>query len=264
MRSEPFTRDRQSLIAEMHDRLLQTTMPRFVMLVIVSIGGLIGFLTAVVSLRLGLTSMGTRYFVATLAGYLAFVGLVRFWIALRRSRSNAVADALDGADLSSEAAYQLGDAAVDSAVESIRSVRHVTGGGRSGGGGSAGSWTDAPAPVEGVRLSGRGGLGSASFDLDEGWWLVIAGIVLLGGFAAVASVVWSAPMLLAEVALDAALVSTVYRKLRKQDAGHWLGALWRRTWLPAVMLVGFMTILGIALQQIAPDAVSIGGVFSAR
>ena len=46
---------------------------------------------------------------------------------------------------------------------------------------------------------------------------------------------YAAPVLLAEVALDAALVAGIYRKLRKEDARYWLGSALRHTWLPAVI-----------------------------
>ncbi len=72
--------------------------------------------------------------------------------------------------------------------------------------------------------------------------------------------IYIAPMLLAEVALDAALVSAAYRRLRKEDVGHWTGAVFRRTWVPAVILVIFMSVAGFAAQRIAPEARSIGDV----
>jgi hypothetical protein len=76
-------------------------------------------------------------------------------------------------------------------------------------------------------------------------------------------VIYAAPLLLAEVALDAALVSTAYRKLRREEAGHWAGAVLRRTWLPAVVLVASLVAAGYALQRIVPEAQSIGGVVRA-
>jgi hypothetical protein len=76
-------------------------------------------------------------------------------------------------------------------------------------------------------------------------------------------VIYIAPLLLAEVALDAALVSAAYRRLRKEDVGHWTGAVFRRTWVPAVILVTFMFVAGYAAQRIAPEARSIGGVIRA-
>ena len=60
-----------------------------------------------------------------------------------------------------------------------------------------------------------------SFDLDELWWLAVAAVAAAAGLLAVGFVVYSAPVLLAEVELDAALVGAVYRKLRREDQGYW-------------------------------------------
>jgi hypothetical protein len=72
--------------------------------------------------------------------------------------------------------------------------------------------------------------------------------------------VYSAPLLLAEVALDAAVVGAVYRRLRDEERGYWATTALRRTWLSAAVMVTFMTVLGFGLQQSTPDAVSIGDV----
>ena len=75
-----------------------------------------------------------------------------------------------------------------------------------------------------------------------------------------ALVVSSAPVLLAEVALDAALVGTVYRRLRHEDRSYWAMTALRQTWVSAALLVTFMTVLGFALQQLTPGGDSIGDV----
>jgi hypothetical protein len=62
------------------------------------------------------------------------------------------------------------------------------------------------------------------------------------------------------VALDAALVGGLYRRLRRQDARHWLdSALWR-TWLPALATSLLLMAIGFALQWAVPNAQSIGRV----
>jgi hypothetical protein len=101
---------------------------------------------------------------------------------------------------------------------------------------------------------------SMAFDLDELWWVVVVVVLLVGGLVAILYVVYMAPVLLAEVALDAALVSAMYRRLHRRDVGHWIGAVLRRTWLPALVLTLFMTLLGFALQRAVPEARSIGDV----
>ena len=97
-------------------------------------------------------------------------------------------------------------------------------------------------------------------DLEEAWFVLLAIVCALGGLIAIAYVVYIAPLLLAEVVLDAVLVSTMYRRLRREDIRWWAASVFRRTCVPAMILTIFMGATGWALQQIAPDARSIGGV----
>jgi hypothetical protein len=97
-------------------------------------------------------------------------------------------------------------------------------------------------------------------DADDLWPVVVAAVCVLGGAIAIAYVIYAAPLLLAEVALDAAVVSALYRRLRKQDTSHWTITVLRRTWIPAVVLLIFAAVGGAMLERIAPEAHSIGGV----
>jgi hypothetical protein len=66
--------------------------------------------------------------------------------------------------------------------------------------------------------------------------------------------------LLAAVAVDAAIVSLVYRRVRRHEQrGHWVHGLVRRTWLPAAGIAGCAAALGWVLQHAVPEARSIGG-----
>jgi hypothetical protein len=105
--------------------------------------------------------------------------------------------------------------------------------------------------------SGGSGL---SLDLDEIWPVVLAVVCALGGLLAIFYVIYVAPVLLAEVALDAAIVSTLYQRLAKHEMSHWAMTVVRHTWLPALALVMFAAVGGWALQLAAPEARSIGGV----
>ncbi len=132
--------------------------------------------------------------------------------------------------------------------------------GRGGGAGASTQWgaaSTASSPSSGG--SAKSGF-DFDFDLDEMWWVVIAGVCVGGGAIAIGYVVYAAPLLLAEVALDAAIVSTLYRRLRKDDVSHWAVTVLRRTWMSALALIVLAAIGGYAMQQIAPDARSIGGV----
>ena len=107
---------------------------------------------------------------------------------------------------------------------------------------------------------GAGGGTFVDVDFDEFWPIAIAAVCAGGALIAIVYVVYAAPLLLAEVALDGAVVTTLYRRMRRADAAHWAATTLRRTWLPAVVLVASATIAGFAFERMAPDARSIGGV----
>jgi hypothetical protein len=271
---------REALVSELRDRLTRTGSPRLTILIVLTLSGGAAFLTSFAGLAAGIDSMAIRYALASIAGYLAFVLLIRCWIAMRRGwapdgdSDGGVSvdfpnplDALDVADLAGRGASR-GARALESFA-----------GGKSGGGGGGAAWISEPveraaaaslhsssssasSSVAGDALESVGG----SLDLDDGAFVVfviIAILAALGGVLCLAYVIYIAPLLLAEVALDAALVSAVYRRLNKEDVGHWTGAVFRRTWIAAVILVLFMSIAGYAAQRLAPEARSIGGVFRA-
>ena len=91
----------------------------------------------------------------------------------------------------------------------------------------------------------------------------VAALCVVGGFIAIGYVIYAAPILLAEVALDAAIMSALYRRLRREDASHWAMTVVRKTWLPALALMIVAAVAGYALQLAVPDARSIGGVMRA-
>jgi hypothetical protein len=197
--------------------------------------------------------MAPRYAIAALSGYLAFILLIRVWIALHRP-------ATDGVDL--DLVDALDTVVPRSSGTSFDHSPPLFSGGRSGGAGSSRQWA-------GSSRSGGDAGRSWSFgvDLDDGIWLVVAAAAALAGLAAIGYVIYLAPVLLAEVALDAAIISVLYRRLRRDERAHWLTTVLRHTWAPALVVVVFAFVVGFALQQAAPDARSIGSViqsFSAR
>jgi hypothetical protein len=231
--------------------------PRLHASLIVFVSGASAFVATLTLLAGGVDSMPLRYGVAGAAGYLVFLLMIRAWIAWQRNRS-----AWDG------------DLPIDGGLidvprlprPSAPSGEGLWAGGQSGGGGATGDWHVAGiAPRSGgaarslpARASGGGW--SIDLDLDDLIWIVIALAAACAGIVAIGYVIYAAPLLLAEVALDAALVSAAYRKLRREDAGHWAGAAVRRTWIPATVLIVSLVAAGYALQRVVPEARSIGGV----
>jgi hypothetical protein len=220
--------------------MLASGYPRLVVLLILGLAGLTAFGFSVWALGAGLDEMGLRYLAATVVGYLTFLLLIRAWIALHRRGQDGGPDGLDLLDLP--------DGTSPSA-----DLGAGFGGGRSGGAGAGGSW-GSPSESPGIDIN---------VDVDEAWPVILAAVFLLSGLLAMGYVVYTAPVLLAEVALDAALVTGIYRKLRKEDARYWLGSALRHTWLPAAIAAVCLWITGTALQWAMPDARSIGDVVRA-
>ena len=78
-------------------------------------------------------------------------------------------------------------------------------------------------------------------------------------FAAV-WIVWAAPALLAELMVDAALATGLYRRRPGVEREHWLRTAVRRTVWPFVGVAVLFSLAGGAIQIYAPNAKSIGAV----
>lgn len=251
---------RHALVERARDALVRASSPRLHASVIVALSGPSAFLSSVVMLRLGLGGMTIRYAAAALCGYVAFVALIRAWIALqRRTDERARGSFLDVLDLG------------DSGSSSAGAPAPTFGGGRSGGGGASRSFVSSRGSTSvtstrraaGASASSSGSGGGFSLDLDELVWVVLALALVFMGVIAVGYVIYAAPLLLGEVALDAALLGGAYRRLRRDDMQHWATGVLRRTALPAAIVIACAAGVGYCGEQLAPEARSIGGVVRA-
>jgi hypothetical protein len=234
--------------------------------------GLAGVLVSFSLLHSGMTRMWLRYPLAILFAYCVFLLLLRFWLHLQRTRTSG-ADA--GGDIISDLAsidINLSDS------PGYSEGFHFSGtGGDVGGAGAGGSWgqglyspsTATPSSGSGVDLSsasgssgGGGGGGGGGFDLDDGFFIVVALAVLAGAFIAILYVVYVAPALLAEILVDGVLVAGLYNKLKGVEQRHWLRAAVRQTILPALIAALLFSLAGYALQKAAPKARSLGEVWN--
>ena len=230
--------------------LQQSGWPRVYCGLVVALSGAAAFLVSFGMLAFGVHSMALRYGVAALAGYGVFVALMA--ASVRRWRSNAKSYR-DSGQLDIPDSLEPWSAG----SRSDGATPRFFAGGRSGGGGSTGDWGASTATPVRARTGGF----RSSFDLDEHFvWIIIAIVAAFAGLVAVGYVIYVAPALLAEAALDAAVAGGVYRGLRRRDGAEWTTHLVRRTAIPALAVVVSALVAGYALQRIAPDARSIGGV----
>lgn len=224
---------RQQLIAEMRKRLERDSFPRLTMLGILFVAGSVAFLTSAFALKAGLTSMASRYPLAVLSGYGGFLIMLRAWLEYRQGVWDAP-DMLENVRRASD--FTSPDPLRACSPGNSRVDAHI----------------DSPISLDGF-----------SIDLDDLWWLVLLIVAALGALATIAYVIYDAPLLLAEVALDAGLLSALYRRLRHDPDRHWSRTALRRTWLPATTLTLFMSLAGYAMAHLFPHARSIGDVLRA-
>lgn len=238
---------RAKLVERMRERLESQSAPRLQMSLIVSLTGLAGLLASASLLKLGLHSMAWRYPAALLIAYGAFLGLLWLWL---RSRAEDWADLGDGAD-----AVDMFTGMVRPFGQGIsRSSREIAEDGA-----LAVDLTSAAKSVVTARSSKSSKLGWT----DAGGVDELAIILLVLGFvlalaAAAFYVVYQAPMLMAEVALDGALVGSLYHRLRECERQHWLHTAWRHTRWPLLAMLLVVWLVGWGLGQAAPGAVTLG------
>jgi hypothetical protein len=232
--------------------------PRLQMMLIVALTGAVGFFASFVLLRSGLGSLWLRYPASVAIAYVAFLSFLWCWLRLRAD------DLFDASDLPNP---DFGPRSVG--VEGVPVENSFEpGGGTSGGAGASGSFGDTSEGSLFVaqKSSSPSSDGSVvpdalgSFDLEEFTIVVIGIVALIGAAWAALSIVWAAPGLFAELLLDAALASGLYRRLRGVRGGHWLATAVRRTvWRFAAVAILF-SLAGAAMQVYSPSAKSIGEV----
>src|SRR5687767_1826897 len=128
-----YQEDRVLLVQRLSQELEYRTAPRAQLLIVMLLAGGAAFLVSVLLLWSpadAFEGMALRYAAAALCGYLAFIALIRVWIALHRpagESDSALDPLLDAVD-------------VTDVAQSIRLPRESTsafGGGRSGGSGAS-------------------------------------------------------------------------------------------------------------------------------
>lgn len=219
--------------------LQQRGWPRLQMALIVALTGAAGFLASHLLRLAGIDAMLLRYPMAVLLAYGVFLLLMWVWI---RWRWDNVLDGLSP-DAGGSGASPRG-----SAMESLWSGA----GGRSGGGGASASWN---VPAGG---GDAGELPLTRLAEDEAGLplLAILGLVALVATVLLASVwvVWSAPVLMAELLVDAAIAGGQYRRMQgMQQQGWWRVCVSHTIW-PLLGLLLFFAMLGWLAQELAPGA----------
>lgn len=202
-------------------------------------------------LSFGLNAMGWRYALSVLGAYAFFFVLVRMWVWY--AAGVAVRLSLPGD-------WDAGDVSLLDLLPGRRGRVPTFQGFQGGDAGGAG----ASDLFEGDILAssqgggGGGGLGfDLDFDLDDGIWIVVILTALIavicgaGGY-----LIWMAPEILPEVALECAIGAGLVRQLKKPDAG-WAGRLLWKTWIPLAVVVMVAFFAGVFIQASCPGASNV-------
>ena len=227
---------RTKLIERLEARLRAQSWPRFQMALIVAFTGLAGLLASAVMLRLGLHSMALRYPLATVLAYAAFLGLLWLWM---RTRAEDWSDAGDGVQLAADAADCISPAL------------------RSRGGGL-------PHTARAQPDSGSDGPNPGSLvDADELAVVILVVVAVVSMLFSGVYLVFQAPALLAEVALDGAVAGSLYHRLHQAERQHWVQSAWGYTRWPLCFVLITVALVGWGLGQAVPGAVTLGQALAA-
>ncbi len=238
------------------------SLPRIQLSLILGLTALLAFLFNFLLLLLGAESMAVRYALDVVFGYAAFLLLLRIWAWLQ---SDDPIGSISLPDLF------IPDIDIAGSVGGAADKFDFGGGGDFAGAGAGGSWSDsdvpAPSPVAFASVSGGGsggsgigssGLGSFDLDLDDGWVIVILLVILAIILGAIVYVIYIAPVLMAELLIDAAVVTSIYQPVKNIERRFWLRtALWK-TAIPAVVILILFFAAGFLMQSAEPEARTIG------
>jgi len=98
-------------------------------------------------------------------------------------------------------------------------------------------------------------------DMDGEGFLILAALIVVG-FAVYA--IYIAPVLLAEVLLNAVLMGGFYRRLRNLRSEHWIEGAFKRTWYLFLIAAVLFCVAGLIMQHAQPGAVTVGDFFQSR
>ena len=221
-------------------------LPRLQMSLLVALTGISGFAASYALLHAGLTEMWLRYLASFAIAYLTFLLLLWIWLRTR------AADYADIPDLSN----------------AIPSGNDGTGacfsgeGGNFGGGGASSSFDGAGDDISIVGDAGDvvgeavGAVAQAEEFAIPLVILVFIGALLLSTLL----MIYSAPVLFAELLVDGALSASLYHRLRGLETRHWLETAIRRTVWPFITTAIVVSVIGWGMSLYAPEAHSIGEV----
>ncbi len=226
------------------------------MFLILGCTALSGVLVNWVILQIGEPPIVLRLPIAIAFAYGVFFGLVRLWLVyIRSSRPDL---------WTPDAVVEDG---VPGGVSSSAGEVFVGKGGGFSGGGASGQWAEQAVGMKAEAVvassetvASTDGLGVVA-DLgaaeEAGVVLLVLGAIALVVFGSSVYLVYEAPAILSEAALQMALSSSLIRATRRMDQPDWMGSVLRNTWKPFAVLLGVAILLGVFAGLYCPTAVRL-------
>ena len=224
MDSHPKWRLRARAALEAYFR--ERSFPRLTLGLLVTVAGFAGFLISHYLLYHGFQKMWQRYPLAVITGYIVFLIQLRLWVEIERSRYNpneviiTTDTPVEKVEMTILDRYQRGD--------------H--------------SWID--------------WLDYTGLDFSEGCFVGCLFLIVIGllssAITTLVSFFITGPGFLAEVFLDAVVVTVFYRHLKTAAKEHWLGTAVKGTWRSVLLTAASLSLIGAGLDVLAPNSHSIG------
>lgn len=253
-------------ISKIQRDLERNSFPRLQMTLLVGITGASGFAASSLLFHMGLHTMWLRFLLAFGVAYGVFLALLGLWLRTRLQ---------DYLDLPSPSSNASSDTSIElPSIDSpgLRDVIRSGGGGNFGGGGASASFdasamdtltgggsTTSMADAVGDSVGDSvGGAIDAATDSDDFFIVILIIALALALAAASMYMVYIAPSLFAELAVDGLASAGLYRKLRFVESEFWLRTAIRRTAIPFVLTAALVSGIGWLIGDSAPHAHTLG------
>lgn len=211
---------------------------RFHMFLITAAMLMSGVVLSKVMWLLGVRSLLFRYPIAVLASYAIFFVLLRIWLYYVSTQDSEESEHTDGNVVSindaPDATDLLDSELVDAGVDVI------------GGGVRHGS--------QAVSKASKFELGDLQDGDGEGLVLILLLAVLVAIFGSSLYLIWEAPTLLTEVAVQMVLATSLRRATKQMSAPDWAGSVLGKTWIPFAIVFALTIIFAFAASYYCPTA----------
>jgi hypothetical protein len=205
---------------------------------------IVGLISTKSLLAFNVDDVRIRYPLVVLVSYLAFIIFIRIWLYYIKYRDKILENTLDLLDIPFNSTSNDSTVTIEQCMES--------GGGEFGGAGASGSFD---LPGRDIVEGGASSIVDTADFIEEGALILVPlMIVLTVVFGAGIFLIYEAPIILSEVALEFILAGTLIKRAKEIDSPNWVGSAIRMTWLPfaitMVLAIGFSFVLHSMFPEI--------------